>query len=124
MRTLEGLIFDAHLSGRDMGVWVVDGEGQTQRLSDRFTPAFCVGWDSTDRRAVTHFPVDQWCKVRLSWVDRPEPSIEALSCAVITAGPMSYGQMFITAVHLFCPFGPMHLCCIFCSGGLDVARSP
>lgn len=70
MKELEGWIFDVYVSGREMIVWVIDAEGHSHCLRDRFAPAFYVGGDWKELRAVARFLIAQRWDVKLSRTER------------------------------------------------------
>jgi DNA polymerase-2 len=72
VKVINGWIFDVYLAGRDMAVWVIDRDGQAHCLRDRFIPAFYVGGDPKDLRAVAQFLINQRWDVKLSRAERIE----------------------------------------------------
>lgn len=75
MKTLHGWIFNVYASGQNVVVQVVDTDNQVYRLFDRFAPAFWIGGDPKECRAVARFILEQSWNVRLSYKERPEPSL-------------------------------------------------
>ena len=76
MKTLEGWIIDVYVSGSEMVVWVIDTEERAQILRDTFIPAFYVGGEAKDLRALARFILDQPWDVRLSWTECIERRLE------------------------------------------------
>ncbi len=69
---LDGWILDVYLAGREMAVWVIDRDGHVHCLRDTFIPAFYVGGDPKELRAVARFLIDQRWGVKLSRAERTE----------------------------------------------------
>jgi len=66
MKTLEGWIFDIHLSRCAVVIRAIDTDGHTHTLSDTFIPVFYISGDSKDLRALARFVMDQPWDVRLA----------------------------------------------------------
>ncbi len=75
MKTLRGWIYNVYASGQRIVVQVVDTDNQVHRLLDRFAPAFWIGGDPKECRAAAGFILEQPWNVRLSYKERPEPSL-------------------------------------------------
>ncbi|MDE3090528.1 MAG: hypothetical protein KGJ80_14195, partial [Chloroflexota bacterium] len=72
MKTLDGWIFDVYPTERDMAVWVIDPDSRAHFLRDTFAPAFFVGGDTRELRAVARFLIDQHWSVKLARVERTD----------------------------------------------------
>ncbi len=72
MQTIDGWIFDVYPSGRDMAVWVIDADGRAHFLRDSFAPAFYVGGDPRELRALARFLIAQRWGVKLARAERTE----------------------------------------------------
>ena len=75
MKILHGWIFHVCGSGPDTVVRVVDAADHVYQLLDRFTPAFYVGGEPQECRAVARFILDQQWDVKLSRVEWPDSSL-------------------------------------------------
>jgi DNA polymerase-2 len=72
VKVLDGWIFDVYISGREVIVWVIDREGHSHCLHDHFVPAFYVGGDLKELRAVARFLINQRWDIRLSRAQQTE----------------------------------------------------
>ena len=75
MKILHGWIFHVYASGLATVVRVVDTSDRVYRLLDRFTPAFFVGGEPQECRAVARFILEQQWDVKLSRVEWPDSSL-------------------------------------------------
>ena len=75
MKILHGWIFHVSASGLDTIVRVVDAADHVYQLFDRFTPAFHVGGEPQECRAVARFILEQQWDVKLSRVEWPDSSL-------------------------------------------------
>lgn len=75
MKILHGWIFHVYASGLDTVVRVVDAADHVYQLLDRFTPAFYVGGEPQECRAVARFILEQQWDVKVSRVDWSDPSL-------------------------------------------------
>ena len=75
MKILHGWIVHVYASGLDTVVRVVDTSDEVYRLLDRFTPAFYVGGEPQECRAVARFILDQQWDVKLSRVEWSDASL-------------------------------------------------
>ncbi len=75
MKILHGWIFRVYASGLDTVVQVVDTDDHIYRLLDRFMPAFYVGGEPEECRAVARFILEQPWDVKLSRVEWPDASL-------------------------------------------------
>ncbi len=72
LKRIDAWIFDVYVTDRDIAVWIIDADGRAHFLRDQFAPAFFVGGDAHELRAVAQMLRYERAPVKLARAERTD----------------------------------------------------